>query len=395
MLRVGPPTRDGDVIYSISKEDTDKLNEILRNYEDRFSTFGKWTNVSAILHRDSSKVPKVQKFRRLPPLLQKKVDVEIDKLIELDIIEAVTSPPTWVNPLVVVKKSDDSIRLCVDMREANEAIIRQPYQIPTLDEMLQEFNGCKVFAKLDLNKGYHQIELDKDSRDLTAFACHRGIFRYKRLIQGASPASEICQRELELILTGLQRVRNISDDIIIGGLDNKDLLENCKRTLQRLREHNVSINKKKCEFLKTELIYMGHRLSGDGVSPDPSRIAAITALKSPNNVSELRSFLGMVTYCSRFIPNYASLTNPLRTLIKQNVEWNWDKSHEKAFNDLKQLLSSADVLAYYNHSAETKIITDASPIGLGSVILQKQSDNTWKPISYASRALTSVEQKYS
>ena len=142
------------------------------------------------------------------------------------------------------------MRLCVDMRAANSSIIRELYQIPMLDEMLHEFNGCTKFTKLDLNKGYHQVELSTESRDLTAFASHRGIFRYKRLIFGMSPAAEIYQREVELALSGLPGVCNISDDIIIGGRTTEELLFRMKQTLQRLREKNLTNNKDKCEFLK-------------------------------------------------------------------------------------------------------------------------------------------------
>ena len=190
--------------------------------------------------------------------MQHQIDEELDKLLEYKVIEPVTSPPTWVNPLVIVPKPNaSSIRICVDMRAANTAIIREPYQIPTLEEFLHEFNGCTVFTKLDLNKGYHQIALDPGSRDLTSFATHRGIYRYTRLLFGMSTASELYQREIERTLMGIPGCRNISDDIIIGGKDTAELLFRIRLVFKRLRENNLTINRRKCEFLKREIIYMG------------------------------------------------------------------------------------------------------------------------------------------
>ena len=282
------------------------------------------------------------------------------------------------------------MRLCVDMRAANSPIICEPCQIPTLDEMLHEFNGCTKFTKLGLNKGYHQVELSTESRDLTAFASHRGIFRYKRLIFGMSPAAEIYQREVELVQSGLPGVRNISDDI--GGRTTEELLFRMKQTLQRLREKNLTINKDKCEFLKDEL--MGNKLSSVGISADQTKIKDIQSLQPPKSITELRSFLGMVTYCSKFILNFATLTSPLHELLKVNHKWTWTHIHGTTFNKLKELLLSNETLAYYNPCVPTKVVTDASPVGLGAVLSQEQTDGSWRPISYASRALTPVEQRY-
>lgn len=318
------------------------------------------------------------------------LDQEIDRLLSKGVIEQVPKPPIGVNPLVVVPKKNGGIRLCVDMRVANSAIIREPYQIPTLNEILHEFNGCTKFTTLDLNQGYHQLSLDPESRDLTAFACHRGIFRYTRLIFGMSAAAELYQRNIEHALTGLQGVKNISDDIIIGGKDTAELLERMRATFQRLRERNLTLNKK-CKFLQDELIYMGHKLSATGVSPDKEKVETIQSLKVPTNATELRSFLGMVTYCSKFIPQYASITDPLRHLTKKNTPWHWNSKHQKAFNKLKQSLLLSETLAYFNPSAETEVNTDASPVGLGAVIAQRQPDGNFRPISYTSRALTQVE----
>ena len=392
LLRVGPPIK---MVNAISSGDHEELKSLLSEYKDRFDGIGKLKGVVAKIHIDGDVKPVVQNYRRQPILLERKIDVSLDKLLELDVIEAANEPPEWVNPLIPVhKEGTDEVRLAVDMRAANEAIIREPYKIPTLEDVVHDFNGCKVFAKLDLNKAYHQIELAPECRNITSFICHRGIFRFKVLFPGMSAASEICQRNFEVALAGLPKVRNISDDIFVGGKDAADLLANCRKLFKRLRANDLTLNLKKCEFLKEELIYMGHKLSAEGIAPDPRKVEAITALTAPKNIHELRSFLGMVTYCSKFLPTYTKITAPLRELLKGNTKWIWTDEHEKTFNKLKNQLVCTEVLAYYNPEAETEVTVDASPSGLGAVLRQKQGDGIWKPVSYASRALTSVESRY-
>ncbi|XP_057310511.1 uncharacterized protein K02A2.6-like [Hydractinia symbiolongicarpus] len=397
LLRVGPGGTMNDKVNHISTSEDGVLKQLLCNYGDRFEGLGKLKDVNLKIQIDPTVTPVAQKARRLPILMQQQLDMELEKLLELGVIEPIESPPSWVNPLVIVPKKtpSDGIRMCVDMRVANTAVIREPYQIPTLEEVLHEFNGCTVFTKLDLNKGYHQIALDEASRDLTAFATHRGIFRFTRLIYGIASAAEQYQRELELALSGLSKVRNISDDIIIGGTSNQDLLDRMQCVFERLREKNLTVNLKKCEFLKTELIYMGHKLSKDGIAPDERKVRAIADLKPPTNVKELQSFLGMVTYCSKFLPHFSTVTAPLRQLLSKDTKWSWGDAQRQAFNDLKIMLLSSATLAYYQPDAYTEIFTDASPVGLGAVIMQRQPDGILKPIGYASRSLLNAETRYS
>jgi hypothetical protein len=393
LLRVGPPA---DHINSIEKSHQRQLNELMVKYKDRFEGLGKLKEVKLKIYTKNSIKPIAQKARRLPFLMKQQVDKELDRLLELKVIEPVPKPPTWVNPIVVVPKKDSSsIRMCVDMRAVNEAIIREPFQIPTLEEVIHDFNGCTVFTKLDLNKGYHQIELDEESRDLTAFATHRGIFRYTRLLFGMSSAAEIYQREIEHALAGILQTRNISDDIIIGGRSVEELLIRTEEVLQRLREKNLTVNPAKCEFIKPELIYMGHKLSAAGIDPDERKVKSIQELAAPANQKELRSFLGLIIYCSKFLPNFATITEPLRQLLRHDASWEWTSRHQVTFESLKETLLSTDTLAYFDPNLHTEIITDASPVGLGAVLMQKQADDTIRPVTYASRALTKVEQRYS
>eukprot|EP00111_Clytia_hemisphaerica_P014823 TCONS_00043683-protein len=210
-----------------------------------------------------------------------------------------------------------------------------------------------------------------------------------------SSAAEIYQREIELALTGLPGVKNISDDIIIGGRTEEELISRTEAVFARLRTKNLTVNPKKCNFLKTELLYMGHILSQFGVSPDKEKVRSIVNLLPPTNIKKLRSFLGMITYCSKFLPNFATVTEPLRNLLKKDVLWEWTSVHQSTFDSLKELLLDSETLAYFDVNAETEISTDASCVGLGAVLMQKQKNGTWRPVSYASRSLSPVERRYS
>ena len=189
--------------------------ELLKiQYPEVFNGVGKLKTRQVTLHIDPSVKPVAQPLRRTPFNLRKKVEEKIKDLIDMDIIEAVDGPTPWVNPVVIVPKPDGEIRLCIDMRRANEAIVRGRHPIPTVDEILQGINGSKLFSKLDLKWGYHQLELSPESREITTFATHAGLYRYKRLLFGVNSASEQYQHEISAVIAGIDGAENISDDIV-------------------------------------------------------------------------------------------------------------------------------------------------------------------------------------
>ena len=235
-------------------------------------------------------------------------------------MEPVTSSPTWVSPLVCVPKKNGDVRLCVDMRKANTVIIRSYYPIPKLYEILYEVNCAKIFSKLDLAQGYHQIILDAKSRDITTFNTPQGLFRYKHLIFGAKNAFRDFQKIVETNIThDINGVFNISDDIIAHATtQNEHFLQQLRKISDKIREKGVKLNLKKNEFGKASINYMdGAYLSSEGLFPEPEKVNSILNMKPPSNTSEIRSFLGLVTYCGKFIPNFATITEPLRRLTRQ------------------------------------------------------------------------------
>ncbi|KAK3731996.1 hypothetical protein QZH41_005497 [Actinostola sp. cb2023] len=332
--------------------------------------------------------------RRVPFHVREAVDKKLQELEDLDIIESVIGPTPWVSPLVAVPKSNGEVRVCVDMRRVNEAVIRERHPIPTLEETLQSLNGAAVFSKLDLRWGYHQVELHPESRALTTFSTHNGLKRYKRLIFGLSSAPETYQYVMQSTLQGIVGVRNISDDIIVFGKTQEEHDRSLEQTLQRLQDSGLTLNKEKCVFSVSELVFFGFKVSAAGLSPDQKKIDAVKEARAPTNAAEVRSFLGLVNYCARFIPEFATMSEPLRQLTRKYAEWSWGQVEQDSFDKLKASLTSDCVMAHYDPAAETHLRVDASPVGLGAILLQCQ-DGVSRPVAYASRTLTDVERRYS
>ncbi|KAJ8358330.1 hypothetical protein AAFF_G00014530 [Aldrovandia affinis] len=182
------------------------------------------------------------------------------------------------------------------------AIIRERYPIPTVDELLQGMNGSVVFSKLDLKWGYHQLELTPESREITTFAIHNGVYRYKRLLFGVSSASEQYQHEIAAALAGIEGVENISDDVIVHARDQETHDKRLHTVMKRLEESGLTLNPDKCQFNMDRLAFMGILLSEKGIGPTEERVRAVSEAREPENASEVRSFLGLVSYSSRFIP---------------------------------------------------------------------------------------------
>lgn len=381
-------------IQNVATTEADDNSDIVDSFKPLFTGFGKLQGRQVKLTVNPEVKPKAQPLRRTPFGLRGKVEEKIQELIDKDIIEPVEKPTEWVSPVVIVPKPNGDIRVCVDMREVNEAVVRERHPIPTIDELLQDMAGSRVFSKLDLKLGYHQLELHEDSRDITSFVTHCGLYRYKRLVMGINAASEIYQHEIGRVVQGIPGVANLSDDIIIHAPDREEHDRRLRQTLQRLQDAGLTLNAEKCRFRKHEIEFLGHKLTAEGIDPAKSKVEAILTAREPQTVSEVRSFLGLVNYVARFIPNYATLTEPLRRLTKKNQPFNFGPEQKRAFKSLQEALANAKTLGYYDPKAKTQIITDASPVGIAGILVQVKEDGP-RVISYASRSLSDVEQRYS
>ena len=367
---------------------------VMNEFPEVTTGFGKLKDYKLKIPIDSEVQPVIQPIRRVPYHLREKLGNKLDELESLDIIEKVNGPTEWLSPVVCVPKGNDDIRLCVDMRVANIAVKRERYPIPTVDEVLQELNNSSVFSKIDLRMGFFQIELDEASRDITTFGTHKGPYRYKRLIMGISCAPEMYQKVMQQVLQDCEGAHNIQDDIIVHGSNQEEHDKRLRKVLSVLRDKGLTVNVDKCELNMSHLVFMGHVLSSKGIGPAEVKVKAIVETREPETVSEVKSFLGLVTFSSRYIPDFSTVSEPLRRLTKCNQPFVWGPEQKQAFEKLKNLVSQADTLGYYDINASTQVIADASPVGLGAVLVQKQNDE-YRVISYASRSLSDVERRYS
>ena len=388
LLRVGPE------VNTVSDKPEDTKQRMLREHKSCFTGLGKLKDFQLEIPIDRDVEPIVQPLRRIPFALRDKLEHKLDELEKLDIIEKASGPSTWVSLVVVIPKGKDDIRLCVDMRSANTAVKRVRYPIPTMAEVLQDMNNSTVFSKLDINLAYHQIELSPNCRDITTFVTHKGLYRYKRLMFGISCAPEMYQRVLSTILQDCQGVENFMDDIVVHGESEKVHNERLNRAIERFKERGFTLNPEKCEFNMSKIVYMEHVLSGKGVDLHEDKVKAIVEARTPQNASEVKSFLGLVNFCAKFIPDLATVNEPLRKLTKKGVPFEWGDDQQKSFDLLKDHMTKADTLGYFDKNAPTQIIADASPVGLGAVLVQKQGQE-FRVISYASRSLDDTERRYS
>ena len=374
------------------------VREIVESHSDMFSTnIGKAVGKQVTIMMDQAVTPVVQKPRRVPYNLAAKAEEKIAYLLNKDIIENVPDDEvrSWDSPKVIAPKPNtDQIRLCVDMRMANKAILRPYTQLPTLEDMINKFQGAKKFSKLDLREAYHQFKLTTESRKITTFYGPDGLYRYKRLNYGTQSAQDILQNEMRSILAGIPNQINIADDILIAG-SVKEHNQALELVLARLQANGMTVNAGKCQFDVEEISFVGLTFNKKGIQPDPTKVEALHLAGPPKSKEELRSLLGMAGFSERFIPNYANTTAPLQELLKADT-WDWNDKHQHAFEELQQALQEDTLLQPYEIGRETRLVVDASLGGLGAVLLQKRSAvEGFRPVVFKSRSLSPSESNYS
>lgn len=313
-------------------------------------------------------------------------------MIKNGIIEKADDFCEWVNFIVTVEKKDPnkSLRICIDPKELNEAILNEQAYIPTFEEVASKLNGMKYFSVLDLKDGYWQVQLTKQSRNLCTFATPYGNFRFIRMPFGIKSAPSVFQRMNFDIFGDIENVIIYFDDILIVGKTRQEHDDTLKKVLERARANNVRFNERKTQIAVEQVKYLGHVFSLNEIKPDPDRLLAIEHLTRPKKKNDLQTFLGVVNFMRPFISNLSELTAPLRELLKKNVIFQWTALHDRVFNDIIQQILKSNILVPFDVNKELVVQCDASQSGLGCCLLQ---DN--KPISFASRSLTDAECNYS
>ena len=344
---------------------------------------------------DSTAKPKFFKPRSVPFTLRDKVETELQRLESLGIISPVKFSK-WAAPIVPVVKKNGTVRICGDYKvTANRATLTESYPLPLVDELMTDLAGGKYFTKLDLSQAYLQLPLDNESSELLTINTHKGLFKYNRLPFGVSSAPAIFQRSMETLLRGLNGVSVYLDDILVTGSTHENHLHNLAAVLEQIEQAGLRLNRSKCFFLQPRLEYLGHVIDEAGRHPTEDKIRAIKEAPAPTNITELRSFLGMITYYSKFLPNMSTKLTPLYALLAKKKRWSWHTKEEAAFQLAKQALHSDAVLVHFDSSKPLILACDASQYGIGAVLSHVFEDGREKPIAYTSRTLNPAEKRYS
>jgi hypothetical protein len=326
---------------------------------------------------------------RMPPKELAELKNQLQELLDKGYIHPSSSP--WGCPALFVKKKDGSLRLCVDYRPLNAVTVKNKHPLPRIDVLFDQLAGAKVLSKIDLRSGYHQIKIRPCDIPKTAFSTRYGLYEFLVFSFGLTNAPAYFMYLMNSVfMTELDKfVVVFIDDILIYSKNEKEHAKHLRIVLQRLRDHKLYAKFSKCEFWLKSVKFLGHTISQDGISVDPSKVQEVMDWKPPKSVHQTRSFLGLAGYFRRFIPDFYRIAKPMTELLKKGVKFMWSQACEKAFHTLRQHLTSAPVLVQPDNSKPFEVFCDASGTGLSCVLMQEG-----RVIAYASRALRPHEINY-
>jgi transposase InsO family protein len=337
------------------------------------------------------------KARPVPLPMREAVSKHLDELVAKGVLSPVDSSPC-ASPVVWVKKRNGDLRLCADFKgHVNKAIASDSYPIPAMETIFANLSDAKVFAKLDLREAYWQIKIDKKARELCTINTHKGLFQFNRLPKGMKNSSAVFQRVMEQVLDGIEGLIIYQDDILLHAKSSSQLASRVASVLQRLEQKAVTINSDKSVLNVERVKFLGHILTPSGIFPDPDIVNKITSLPPPKNKRELESFLGLINFFGRMVPDFAKLTLPLHSLRKKETPFVWTDEHNKCFEELLKNMSKPPVLQSYDLRKPVTLTTDASETTIGGVLTQPSGNlgSEPKPVIFVSRALTKAELRYS
>ncbi|XP_069055957.1 arylsulfatase G isoform X1 [Pleurodeles waltl] len=377
------------------KENCEGKEEILDSYPELFSGIvGLLNDFQHKIELKSSAIPCIHKDRHIPISIKEEVHNELKKLVEGGIIEQVESAE-WVSPLVVVRRSNGKVRLCVDLRELNKNILIDQYPLPRINEMFSATKNMCWFSTIDLKSAYHQVPLHQDSRKYTTFITPFGCYQYTRVPFGLASAAAMFQRSMSNIFSGISGVMFFQDDILVMGKNREEHDNKLKQVLEILKRKGLTIEYSKCKLAQEEVVYLGHSISKNGIKPKQALVEAIKEAPCPAGKEDVRAFLGLIEFYSKFIRNFSEKTYHIRQLLKNKSKFIWSDECQRAFQDLKIEICKAPFLKGFDPKCKSIVTTDASNKGLGAVLTQCDDENNEWVVAFASRSLTPAEERYS
>ena len=373
------------------------LERLLSEYSDIFSRhsadLGRTDILQHSIHTENER-PLHQRPYRQPFHLRAEAQRQVEEMLDAGVIAPSNSP--WSSRMILVPKKNGKLRFCVDFHRLNDYTTKDAYPIPRIDDALDSLGESQYFSTLDLASGNWQVGMAPGDRAKTAFSCNGGHYEFQVMPFGLTNAPATFQRLRDLVLRGLPLDSCLVylDDVLVHLRTFEEHIRDLEAVFSRLRSAGLKLRTEKCQFLCSEVPYLGHIISAAGIATDPSKVEKVRHWPQPHNKTEVRSFINFAGYYRRFVQDFSTITAPLHDLTTQKVPFQWSPAAETAFAKLKNKLTSAPFLAFPRFSQPFRLKTDASDAGLGAVLSQL-IDGQEHPIAYASKKLNDVEKRYS
>ena len=373
-----------------------ELSKLLNDFSDTFATsksdLGKTDVVEHEINTGDS-MPIKQPPRRQPLKYKEAEKEHVKQMYEDDLIEPASGP--WASPILFVRKKDGSLRFCVDYRKLNSVTIKDAHPLPRIDDCFDSLAGAKWFCVMDLASGFWQVKVAKGHRPKTAFATKSGLWQWKVMPFGLTNAPSTFQRLMETVLRGLQWEDCLVyiDDIIIFGRTFQETIDRLRRVLERLKSAGLRIKPSKCNLFQKSVNFLGHIVTDQGIKVDPEKTVAVQKWPEPQNVKQVRGFLGLASYYRHFVRDFASIAAPLYKLTHKDAKFNFTPQCREAFESLKKKLTTTPVLAYPLPTGQLILDTDCSHIAAGGVLSQVQN-GVERPLAFMSQSLSKSEKNY-
>ena len=358
-----------------------------------------------------------ERTRRMPPTDLRDLQEHIQELLDHGVIRE--SKSRYASPIVLVRKKNGTLRMCVDYRVLNSRTLPDQYTVPLIQDAVDCLSGSSWFTVIDLKSGFYQIPMREEDKERTAFTCPVGFYEFQRMPQGIKGAPATFQRLMESCMSGLNfmQVLVYMDDLIVFAQSPEEMEVRLMKVLDRLKEYGLKVSPEKCQLFCRQVKYLGHIVSAEGISTDPEKVSSITNWPRPTTAKELRSFLGLTGYYRRFIEGYSKVAGPLHSLtslygyshrrgksykkeLKKSLKKStepfdemWSAECESAFQVLKEKMTTAPVLAYADFAKPFVLHVDACREGLGAVLCQDH-DGKLRPVAYGSKSLLQSEKNY-
>ena len=336
-------------------------------------------------------VPPFKRMYRMSPKEKLEVDKQVKSLMAKGWVEPSTSP--YGAPVLFVVKKGGELRMCIDFRALNKLTIKNRYPLPRIDDLMDKLHGATVFSSLDLQQGYHQLLISKEDVPKTAFLTHMGLYQYKVLCFGLCNAPSTFQTVMNRVFSHCMSYTVVyMDDILVFSKNEEEHVEHLREVMATLQRARMFAKASKCQFARSSMSFLGHIISAEGISVDPKKTDKVKDWPTPENIDDVRSFLGLATYFRKFVPNFANLAAPMYLMMRKGAEWSWSKAADDGFHAIKLALISPPCLAIPNLRDDAPpfyVHTDASITGLGAILMQEE-----RPCAYESRKLIPAEVNY-